>query len=910
MESTRQNSPDRRSFLKTTCLAAAGLAAGRTPAAAASETGGVSLVLAPDDPVASAAPARWALGQLREALEAQGAKVRVLTSPEAAPAAERCVLAAGGRNRVARQVLGGLNISVPSTAEGLGLAEGRAGDRGVLLACGHDTRGLVYALLELADRVRLGEAPLPALEVPKPVVERPANIIRSIYRCFVSEVEDKPWFYDRAMWKEYLSLLAAQRINRFSLTFGMGYNTPNNIRDSYFFFAYPFLLAVPGYDVRAVGLPEAERDRNLEMLQFISDQAAARGTHFQLGLWSHGRDWPNSDKVNYPLQGLTAANHAPYCRDALAALLAACPAISGLTFRIHGESGVPDGTFQFWTTLFDAFAKCGRRVEIDMHAKGMTQKMMEIALATGMPVNASPKYWGEHMGLGYHQAAIRDLEIAHETYKEEPAGLGLGSRSFLRYGYGDLMTEDRRYGILHRVWPGTQRLLLSGDPALAAGYGRASSFCGSLGVELPDPLTFKGRQGSGLPGGRGAYADKSLDPKYDWQKFAYTYRVWGRLTYNPDSDPEVWLRCLRKEFQDAAEPAGDALAGASRILPLVTTAHGVSTDCASYWPELYTNMPIVDPKRKQPYGDTADPKKFGNVSPLDPQLFARIDEFADGLLAGTTTEKVTPLDVAHWLEDLAHAAAKNIERAEARVGDKRDPAYRRLAADVAIQSGVGLFFAWKMRSAVLWRLYEKSGDATALDAALKAYRAARKAWAEMAEGAKAIYVRDITFGEHGNLHGHWIDRLPAIDDDLADMQKRQGQTPADEANKVDAEALRRAIRIVLEQPRRPALACRHTPARQFGPGEPLPIDLSVPQGTVRHVRLFYRHVNQAVRWQVRPMDLQGDGYHAAIPAEYTQTRYPLQYYFAVDGGDAGEALYPGLDVNRADMPYFVVRRNG
>ena len=47
--------------------------------------------------------------------------------------------------------------------------------------------------------------------------------------------------------------------------------------------------------------------------------------------------------------------------------------------------------------------------------------------------------------------------------------LSAGSRSFTRYGYADLMREDRRFDILWRIWPGTQRLLLWGDPVFAAG---------------------------------------------------------------------------------------------------------------------------------------------------------------------------------------------------------------------------------------------------------------------------------------------------------------------------------------------------------------------------------------------------------------------------------------------------------
>ena len=55
--------------------------------------------------------------------------------------------------------------------------------------------------------------------------------------------------------------------------------------------------------------------------------------------------------------------------------------------------------------------RTGRKIEIDMHAKGMDQAMIDTALATGLPVNLSPKFWAEHLGLPYHQAAIRQQEM-------------------------------------------------------------------------------------------------------------------------------------------------------------------------------------------------------------------------------------------------------------------------------------------------------------------------------------------------------------------------------------------------------------------------------------------------------------------------------------------------------------------
>lgn len=892
---------NRRRFLQTTALTAAGAAAAPGLTFSAPNPPALTFVLDPADSVASAPAVRWALQQLQEVLNAKGTATRIVASLPDAPAEGPCVVMAGSTAPVASAVLRARKLAAPAGPEALALAEGEAGGRRLLLACGSDARGLTYALLELADRVRHGAV----LAVPQPIVEQPANPVRSIYRCFVSEIEDKPWFYDRALWKEYLTMLAAQRFNRFSLAFGMGYNTPRHIQDSYLFFAYPFLLTVPGYEVRAGNLPEAERQRNLETLQFISEETAARGLHFQLGLWSHGRTWPDSAEVNYPLLGLDAQNHAPYCRDALAALLRACPAIRGVTFRVHGESGVPEDEPGFWETLFAAFGQCGRKVEIDMHAKNVTQQMIDLAVATGMPVTLSPKYWGEHQGLGYIQTAIRTRELAKQPYEEQPAGVGLGSRSFTRYGYSDFFKDDRPYSVLHRVWPGTQRLLLSGDPALAAAYGRVSSFCGGLGFELLDPLTFKGRTGSGHPGSRCAYADRSLSPHWDWQKFLYTYRLWGRLAYNPQTAPEVWQRFLRVEFAGAAEAVEASLSSATQVLALVTTAHGRSADCFTYWPEMTPSLPIIALEGDASRQDTDTPATFGNVSPFDPQLFARADEYADALLADKPLHKYTPIEVAQRLEDLAASATGNLARAAAAVPDKTAPNFPRLSADVTIQASLARFFAAKMRSAVLWRLHEKTGDRPAGAEALAAYRQAREVWAQLAEGAKAVYVADISFGNNANIRGHWLDRLPALNADLARMEAKLAATPPGAAASGDAALLQRALQAALGHPQRRLVTCRHTPPATFKRGKELPLEVFAPAGTTQ-VSLYYRRVNQALRWQRLPMTAQGATHRAAIPATYTRTHFPLQYYFGLDL-ETGPALYPGLDEQFMNQPYYVVR---
>ncbi len=46
--------------------------------------------------------------------------------------------------------------------------------------------------------------------------------------------------------------------------------------------------------------------------------------------------------------------------------------------------------------VFDGVALSGRKLEIDMHVKGIDQHMIDVGLATGMPVKVSPKFWATH----------------------------------------------------------------------------------------------------------------------------------------------------------------------------------------------------------------------------------------------------------------------------------------------------------------------------------------------------------------------------------------------------------------------------------------------------------------------------------------------------------------------------------
>lgn len=864
------------------------------------------------DEVTGAPPVLWAMERLRSAFVSAGGSARVLERTEPGGPDAVLVSVSGISDRMAVEALTLAGVSPPEQPESFAIVPVRS-PRPALRVCGTDPRGLMYAILELADRVEHAEDPIAALRIEEPAVERPANAVRSVTRLFCSELEDKPWFLSETFWDRYLSMLAAQRFNRFSLTLGLGYNYNRDVSDAYLYFAYPFLLTVPGYDVRVPQLPAEERERNLAMLRFISERTTARGLDFQLGLWTHAYEWIDSPNAHHTIEGLTPETHAPYCREALQMLLETCPAIGGVTLRIHGESGVPEGSPGFWGTVFEGLVGAGRTVGIDLHAKGLDEGTLRSALETGLPITVSPKFWAEHMGLPYHQAAIRERE---RVPREDPSDLSEwhramrvseGSRPFTRYGYGDFLREDRSYDLVFRLWAGTQRVLLWGDPVMAAAYGRAASLAGSQGLEWCEPLTFKGREGSGLAGSRTGYADPSLVPRDDWEKFAYAYRLFGRLSYDPDAPAEVWRRPLGAHFGAASLDAESALASASRILPLVTVAHHPSASNNYYWPEIYTDMPVVwsdGATRPHPYLDTPEPRRFGTVSPLDPEVFSSVAEFVAELRAGTPSGRVTALDVAGWLEDLAEDADRRRTSIDGRALDAEA---RRWVVDIAILAALGRFFAGKFRAAVAYELFARTGDRETLLAAVRAYRAARRAWVSVAELATGVYVRDLTYGPQRRIRGHWADRLPAIDADLGDMEGRLALADGRSAGGDGVGP----IEAPVTGP--PDVEVRHVAPTTFRPGRDLhlEIELGGTQGdVVRNVAVRYRPMNQALPYAATEMDRDGPRFEARIPGAELDGRYPLAYAFVLRDGSGTAWRHPGLGPELSQQPYFVVRSQG
>jgi coproporphyrinogen III oxidase len=126
-----------------------------------------------------------------------------------------------------------------------------------------------------------------------------------------------------------------------------------------------------------------------------------------------------------------------------------------------------------------------------------------------------------------------------------------------------------------------------------------------------------------------------------------------------------------------------------------------------------------------------------------------------------------------------------------------------------------------------------------------------------------------------------------------------------------AEAARAFLSAVTTE-HSPAFRCEHTPPASFQREAPVGIEMIVRPVSGNNptisVHLHYRHVNQAELYVVADMEKRNGSYQTTIPGEYTDTLYPLQYFFEVCDATGRAWLHPGFDTDLSNQPYYVIRQ--
>ena len=142
-----------------------------------------------------------------------------------------------------------------------------------------------------------------------------------------------------------------------------------------------------------------------------------------------------------------------------------------------------------------------------------------------------------------------------------------------RYSYADMLRKPRFYDVIFRLWNyGSTNLFLWGDADYARRFSLSCGLSGSAGFQINTPLSLKYGHELSQKVAWDTFAKKELRyGKWEDERFWMWYIVYGRLGYNPDTDPAVWQDEFSSHFGRAGKALEKALAVASKIVPMVTT---------------------------------------------------------------------------------------------------------------------------------------------------------------------------------------------------------------------------------------------------------------------------------------------------------------------------------------------------
>jgi hypothetical protein len=673
------------------------------------------------------------LGKIMEALQAKGVMTERVTTAETARGGRLIVVGLTSVSGVASELLRSLDLSPPTGPEALVIQNTEWNGKPTLLIVGSDERGLMYAELEVADRIGWSEDPGNPLSEVEDVVERPFVIERALSKVVMNKSEFERYFFSEEYWAKYLDMLARNRYNTFVLMFG--YSSAG-----YFEPPYPFLFEVDEFpEVRVVDITPEEQRRNLDMLNRIIRMSHDRGLNFTLAIWTH-----INRKVKEPtpglVWGLTDDNLIPYTRAALAKFLRLVPDLDAFQFRVHIESSVSlPQQIPFWNAVLGVIRDSGRDIRVDMRVKGFTDDMIDAALASGVKIRLATKYWGEQMGLPFHPT--------HLT----------GKNQFRRrHGYADLLRYPRRYKMLYRLWNlGTTRILLWGDPEYVRRFAESIHLWDGEGYEVHEPLAFK------MGHHRGETYDllKAEYRYYDWEfeRYWHFFQVFGLVGYNPDISPRVWQVEFERRFgREAAPYIEAALHKASWILPRIV-AYNLSDLSADHaWAE------------KQRWNDLST---YATSEPSDTAQFLGIEEAARYHLEGRESPKIWPQQTSDWFARVSEEVLELVERAEERAGPNRNREFISTIVDLKVLAYLARYHSRRIHAGLNWAFFRYAKDLNALQDAIRYERQAIETWEKIVELTEDVYHENLIMGRGPRLTGSWKDELVELRKGLRKLEQ-------------------------------------------------------------------------------------------------------------------------------------------
>jgi hypothetical protein len=826
---------------------------------------------------APGAPYAHGLTKLTDVLKAKHITYEQVTAMSNAKGKLLLITGTASGNGAAAQLL--KNYKLAQVSEALTIRKISLKNKPAWLIGGYDDKGVMYGLLDVANRVNWSNNPLLPMQYVKEITEQPNVKERGISMYTMNRAYWESRFYDDNYWNKYFDMMAQNRLNMLEILFGYengGFLAP----------CYPYFFNVDGFPgVRMVGLTDEQQQRNLATMNHLIQMAHDHGIAVRLGIWDHmyrgGVQAGGNPAFEYvpghPLYsqvaGLDISNLKPYTKAAFDKFVKVIPHLDGILFKDNNEAGLKDSELlDFGLNFLRTVKESAPNLLVDIHAKGLTDTLIHAASNMGIKFRIAPKFWMEQMGLPYSPTHVNKQDQKNR-----------------RHGYADMLRYPQQYQMLWKLWNGgTNRVFLWGDPEYARRFVESTHLYNSDAYEVYEPLATKMEAQA-----HDAKPFDLLQPpykyyEYEFERYWHFYQVFGLIGYNPNTSPDVWNREFNSRFGSKAAPViSSALHEASWVLPRIV---------ASCYP--YSFFPTTSAwVEKQRLGDLP---VYAKNEGTDIQQFAGFDEEAQVLLGTLETAKTLPSTTSIWLQKTSEDINKKVDEAEKAVGGNKSKEFISTMVDLRMLSDLALYHSRRIPAGVSYCLFLRTQDVKALDAAIGYEEKAIEAWQQMVNAAGDVYADNILIGKH-ELSGHWRDELAALKKGL-DKLKEQRKSFVATGTVKPAPAYKPAT----DADNSKYFTITHSPVTSASVGKSITITVKAASvAGLKWVRLQYRSVNQTKDFQTLPMVPTGKAneYRVTIPASQINPTWDLMYLIELMDNNNKGAIYPNLN---KETPYIVV----
>lgn len=611
---------------------------------------------------------------------------------------------------------------------------------------GADASGALYGCLEMAEQVRKTGALPASLQLsdqPEMVLRGACVGIqkttylpgRTVYE-YPYTPEEFPWFYDKALWIQYLDMLAANRMNSLYLWNGHPFASLVRLKD------YPY----------AVEVDSATFLRNEEMYRFLTTEADRRGIWVIQMFYNIILSKPFAEKHGLATQdrkrGITPLI-ADYTRKSIAAFVAKYPNV-GLLVTL-GEAMEGDEIDVQWFTqtiipgVKDGLQQLGQTKLPPIVLRGHDsnpQLVMQAARPLYPNLYTMGKYNGEALTTytprgpwaAMHQDMSR-LAAAHIDNVHILANL-----------------EPFRYGATSFIQKSVQAM---------------HNIHGANGLHLYPESSYWD-----WPYTADKASPRLLQTARDW----LWYEAWARYAWNchrqRDNEDQYWSAKLDSAFGTAG--AGkhilEAYEQSGEIAPKLLRRFGITNGNRQTLTLGMLMSQLINPSKWRVWPDL-----YNSDGPEGETL----TEYAAKEWKKETHKGETPVQIIQEVTQHGDLAVAAIERAARSVQKDKDE-FVRTRNDMYCYQALAHYFAAKVQAALLVLRYQYSHDASDLQKALPWLEQSVSHFRELARLTQDTYLyansmqtqqRKVPVGGNDGKNKTWTALLPFYETELSNFKR-------------------------------------------------------------------------------------------------------------------------------------------